>query len=312
MAHTLRWRLAVAAAAAGLAVVPLQRSFVAVAADQGSIHFMGTHDTYLHVRQNANPDLAGNLIYHGGPVMRTNSTTYSIFWQPAGTYMSPTYKTLVNRYFGDVGGSALYGNNTQYYGQLGAIVNASSLGGTWTDTSAYPSAILSDRAIQAEVQKAMQANGWTGGYNNMFFVFLARGEQTCQLGSCSFRSFCAYHGSFSAGGTPVIYANMPYAGTNFSACGVQSVTGSAGPNGDADADSEISIISHEHMESVTDPFVNTLSYAAWYDASGQEIGDKCAWNFGTVGPDGGNVTLNGHRYIVQREWSNALHGCTLG
>jgi hypothetical protein len=172
--------------------------------------------------------------------------------------------------------------------------------------------VLSDRAIQAEIQKAMQTNGWTGGYNNMFFVFLAKGEQTCSQGSCSFSSFCAYHGSFSANGTPVIYANMPYAGTNLTACGVQSSTGSAGPNSDADADSEISVVSHEHMESVTDPFVNTLLYAAWYDASGQEIGDKCAWNFATVGPDGGNVTLNGHRYIVQQEWSNSLHGCTLG
>ena len=42
----------------------------------------------------------------------------------------------------------------------------------------------------------------------------------------------------------------------------------AQPDSDADADSEISVVSHEHMESVTDPFVNTLLYAAWYDAYG--------------------------------------------
>jgi hypothetical protein len=66
--------------------------------------------------------------------------------------------------------------------------------------------------------------------------------------------------------------------------------------------------SDEHMEAVTDGHLD-----AWYDASGNEIGDKCAWNFGSLPLDGGkaNEQWNGHYYIVQQEWSNSKAGCVL-
>ena len=47
---------------------------------------------------------------------------------------------------------------------------------------------------------------------------------------------------------------------------------------------------------------------AWYDASGQENGDKCAWTF--------NVPLitfsNGTRWSIQGEWSNAAYDSGTG
>jgi hypothetical protein len=100
----------------------------------------------------------------------------------------------------------------------------------------------------------------------------------------------------------VIYANQPYAGSA-SGCRVPS-----SPNNDLDADSTINVTSHEHMEAVTDPVLN-----AWSDLTGQEIGDKCAWDFGTPSLAGGkaNVQWNGNYYIVQQEWDNATGGCTL-
>jgi hypothetical protein len=61
------------------------------------------------------------------------------------------------------------------------------------------------------------------------------------------------------------------------------------------------------METVTDPQGN-----AWYHVdSGGEIGDLCNFNFGTRASDGSNVTLSGHGYVIQRQWSNALNGCVL-
>ena len=50
---------------------------------------------------------------------------------------------------------------------------------------------------------------------------------------------------------------------------------------------------------------------AWLDSSGQEIGDKCAWSFGTTNTDGSNVNWNGNPYLVQQEWDNAQSGCVL-
>src|SRR2546421_526721 len=49
----------------------------------------------------------------------------------------------------------------------------------------------------------------------------------------------------------------------------------------------------------------------WTDSSGQEIGDKCAWTFGSLNTDGSNANWNGHPYLVQEEWDNAQSGCVL-
>jgi hypothetical protein len=243
--------------------------------------------------------------------MRTGSTNYLIFWQPTGSYMSPTYQSLIHRYFTDVGGSAFYGLMTQYHDSGGNIQNNSNLGGTWTDTSPYPSSTLSDRNIESEIGKAMTANGWTGGLNHEFFVYYSRGENACSnhVGGCAFQVWCAFHWFTKINGQYVLYANMPYVGTNLAACGNQ--TANHGPNHDPDADSEISVSSHEEFETVTDPIDHYNAYTAWRDAQGYEIGDKCAYYYGSIGGDGGNLSIGSDRYLVQQEWSNAANYCAL-
>jgi hypothetical protein len=260
-----------------------------------------------------------NLQYGGGPTMHTTSQSYAIFWEPstlqsgAATSVSPAYNSLITRYFQDVGGSGLYNIDTQYYDNVQNIANSASFGASWVDTSAYPASdctdsstpgnCISDAAIQAEVKKAMTANGWTGGNDKMYYVFTSKNEGSCaSAGECAFAVYCAYHSYFAANGQNVIYANQPYTGSS-SGCQVPS-----SPNNDLDADSTINVVSHEHMEAVTDPLLN-----AWSDLTGQEIGDKCAWDFGTPSLDGGaaNVQWNSHYYIVQQEWNNKISGCSL-
>ena len=41
------------------------------------------------------------LTYHNGPVQHS-SKVYSIFWQPSGHYIPPSYVSTVNQYFADV------------------------------------------------------------------------------------------------------------------------------------------------------------------------------------------------------------------
>jgi hypothetical protein len=246
------------------------------------------------------------LQYNGGQVQQAGSTEYVVFWEPTGSTVSASYNSLITRYFNDVGGSTLYGVNTQYYqgSNQQHIVNSSHLGGTWVDTSAYPSSSLTDADIQNEAVKAINANGWTKGIGSQVFVYLAKGQNQCMSsGTCAFTTYCAYHGYFNNGGQTVLYASMPYAGTNLSGCGTQ---GAASPNNDQDSDAEISITSHEQMETVTDPQLN-----AWFDTTGAEIGDKCAYTYGSTAANGSNITMNGHPYIVQEEFSNAQLGCSL-
>jgi hypothetical protein len=75
------------------------------------------------------------------------------------------------------------------------------------------------------------------------------------------------------------------------------------PNGNPDADVQVSPTSHEIMESITDPDTVT----GWYDSSGFENGDECAYIFGpTQGTPGQlyNQVINHRHYLTQEEFSN--------
>jgi hypothetical protein len=75
------------------------------------------------------------------------------------------------------------------------------------------------------------------------------------------------------------------------------------PNGDPDADTQVSPASHEVMEAITDPDTVT----GWYDSSGYENGDECAYVFGqTQGTEGAlyNQVIRRHHYLTQEEFSN--------
>jgi hypothetical protein len=141
------------------------------------------------------------------------------------------------------------------------------------------------------------------GTSTEYFVFFPPGVGSC-LGSsgCAFTDYCAYHGSIGSGSTAIIYANQPY---------VENVGGcDAGhhPNA-APGDAVLNVVSHEHNESITDPFGT-----AWYDLFGYEDGDKCAWSWGAWTGSGStayNQLINGHQYMLQLEYSNADRGCVM-
>jgi hypothetical protein len=243
---------------------------------------------------------SNNLVYNGGQVMSGTVNVYVIFWEPTGN-VSASYNSLIERYFNDVGGSALYKNNAQYSGPSGTP-SGSTLAGTWVDTQAYPESPLLDSDIQNEVTRAQNIEGWTPSLSTLFLVLTERNENICLNNSqevCTSNTpetFCGYHNYFA---TNTIYATIPYAASFSCKSGLA-------PNSD-DADSTINVISREQMNAVTDPLLN-----GWYDASGNEIGDKCSWTFGVPTSQGSNVSWNNDLYAVQEEWSNALGSCTLG
>ena len=278
---------------------------------------------------------ATNLVQGSGPVMR-NPTNYLIFWQPPGRAAFPAgYQTGIETFFKRVGGTPFYNIVTQYNDKSGnpAPPNATSWGGSWVDNSAAssgcngsvgavgatPNCPLTDGDVQAEVDKAIAANpAWTApGINVEYFVFTPSDVDECAgkdsdgNASCfainggpgpkENSDFCAYHSFY--GGTK-IYAYQPFA-ANGSCYPPSNIQATGYPNG-ANLDIVLSTVSHELIESNTDPHIN-----AWKGTGGNddEIGDKCSYKYGFVAPDGTSTLLNGTRYQIQTEWSNAVTGC---
>jgi hypothetical protein len=206
-------------------------------------------------------------------------------------------------------------------------VAATNGGATTPSTTA---GCVTDQQVQQEISKVIKRRGWPISNTTEFFMFTAPNIGTCfpatvgeeQSGVettvtaplCSFSYFCAYHSAYYDStlnsGSQIIYSNMPYAAQtsgNPVTCDLGSY-----PNNNP-ADPEISVTSHEHNESITDPFGT-----GWWDsnpndsAAGEENGDMCAWDFGNLtGPDGAqyNQTINGHHYLMQLEWDNTTNSC---
>jgi hypothetical protein len=309
----------------------------------------GEHDVHILVpphqaadlNSKINSSLSGAsgppLTYHGGPVM-TSATTYAIYWIPSrlqnggATSVSSNYENITEALLSLYPGHGLDNNNTQYYSRVGSfffytnfIQNSGGLAAAYVDTDPYPASActdsytpgncLTDAQIQAEIQKVMTAKGWTGGINKMFMMFTSSGEGSCSGGYCAYSDYCAYHSYFNVGTTPVIYGNIPYA--NPSWC---QVSGTPSPNGDAAGDAAANVVSHELTEAITDPELN-----GWYGGDlSHEIGDLCAWQYGTNTWDSGKANQSwpvffspliilGHPQIsqfeLQLEYDNHSSAC---
>ena len=258
----------------------------------------------------------GNLVYHGGKVLKTNRTV-AIFW---GSNFASGYTSTISQYFADVAAdsgktSNVYGVETQYYDGTNAHIQyASTAGSPYNDTNPYPSSAcsdtvgatsscISDAQLRAELQ-SLFTPGKLGSpdANTTYFLFTGKGVGSCySSSSCAFSQYCAYHSNVTVNGVTVQYANQPYADTVPAACDAGYY-----PNGQStEADATINVTSHEHRESINDPLGN-----AWYDRRGYEGSDKCAWNFGAL-TGNYNQTISGHHYALQQEWSNASSGCAL-
>jgi hypothetical protein len=287
------------------------------------------------------------LIWHKGPVMGTPSTgpvvVTPIFWNPPGHPMSAAYKGLLTTYLAEVAGASgkhtnVYSTLNEYFGSNGPISYQIQLGTPVNDTNPLPAsscklngqdrtriyadgtgynACIDDNQVIAETENVVNADGLTTDLGHIYVLYLPKGVESCFFGgstttannACTINhqpsaAYCAYHSMAPSG---MVYANMPYpiyaSPVGFTCSSDARFPDVQTPNGNADGDTEVSPTSHEIMESITDPDTNT----GWYDSSGFENGDECAYVFGSVqGQPGGfyNQVIGGHHYLTQEEFSN--------
>jgi hypothetical protein len=244
------------------------------------------------------------LIFHGGSVMMTPSSSpvvvTPIFWNPTGHPMAAAYKTVITNYLNAVAAASgqtsnvfsvaneYSGNNGQihYNVRVGASINdtrglpasgctvaRNDRTGIYADNTGY-NACLDDAQLQSQISTA--TSGLAHNLSHMYVLFLPK--------------------QVESGFT----------------CGTEANFGVVeSPNGNPDADVEISPTSHEINESITDPDTST----GWFDSSGFENGDECAFVFGATSGTAGhlfNQTINGFHFLTQEEFSNKDFAITHG
>lgn len=224
-----------------------------------------------------------DMIYHGGIILPSD-TTAAIFWGPSwGTYTGDKISGI-DKWYKYVGttsagsGSSYSATVNEYNDSAGQYVTtAITYQGHILDASSLPKHV-STSAVLAEVCKVVTkpvANGYYPVY-----VDKKRGGA----------NYCAYHSWGSCNGTPLefgFFFNLD----GDAGCDPQSTITTQSQGLAALAN----VTGHEFSETRSDPNGN-----AWYDISGAENGDKCAWVFG-----GPFVTfLDGTNWKIQGNWSN--------
>ena len=226
---------------------------------------------------------AGNvplLNYHGGPVMSTSTAVTPIFWGTSWQSSPGDKVSGLATFYGGIGGSGYAGTNTEYTQTGGAHVSTTVSSSTGRfDGTAAPGRAPSTSAVLAEVAK-MIASPVTNGYYPVY-VDTPRGHA----------GYCAWHSSGTANGVVVQFAFF------FNLDGDPGCDPQSTLSGQSQGLAALANVSgHELSEMLTDPHLD-----AWYDSSGAENSDKCAWTFG-----GPSVTFkNGSQWKIQGNFSNA-------
>jgi hypothetical protein len=243
-----------------------------------------------HLQRDAKPEAGTSTImaFHGGTVL-TSSKTKAIFWGSEWTSASFAGDKItgLDSFFSGWGGSNYAGTCTEYTGSNGQVTSGSTYLGHVIDATAAPHHALSTSSAVAEACKITGNNPDPAA---LYLIYTSTGAGHVR--------YCAWHSyGTCSNGAPIQVAYMPNI-DGIAGCDPQDHWTSHSQGLAALAN----VTAHELAETITDP-----RGVGWWDGSGAENGDKCAWSF--VGP----VTLqNGSTWKLQMEWSNAAYSAGTG
>jgi hypothetical protein len=233
-----------------------------------------------------------NLNYNGGPIMAT-STTMAIFWGASWGSSSFTGDKItgLDSFYSGINGSSYAATCNEYGDSTGAkVTSASTYAGHIIDLSQAAKNGNRTTPILQEVCTALANNHITPVANGYYAVYTdtPRGHA----------NFCAWHSAGSCNGVNVQFAFF-FSLDGDPGCDPDDTSGQHSQGLAALAN----VSGHEHSEARTDPRLN-----AWYDSSGAENSDKCAWTFGTPLLTFSNNT----KWKIQGNWSNAAYNGNTG
>ncbi len=236
---------------------------------------------------------SANMTYHGGKIMPT-AVSKAIFWGSSWTNATFVGDKIagIDSFYSGFSGSNYAKTSDEYTGTNGQVGPNTTHQGHVIDTSKATGG-SNTGAILAEVCKQVTAgnivpNGSGNGYYPVY-TDVKRGSA----------GYCAWHSAGSCNGVPVQFAFF-FNLDGDAGCDPQSTAGGHSQGLAALAN----VSAHELSEARSDP----ANPGAWYDSSGAENGDKCAWTFNVP-----FVTFsNGSGWKLQGEWSNAAYTAGTG
>lgn len=251
--------------------------------------------------------VTGNGIdYHGGPVMLGPHHVYFIWY---GNWSANNATTILPKFITNLNNTAYFNINSTYSdGSGNSIDHTLSLEGQVFDNYSHGT-VLSDQGVVGTVSAALQNGSLPADPDGLYFVLTSSDVDQKGAGGEFCINFCGFHNHATLSGTDIKYSFVGNAARCLSSCAASNL--GIGPNGNAGADAMANVMAHELNEAVTDPDLN-----AWFDSSGEEVGDKCNFNFGPefTAPNGApaNVTLGDREFLIQRSWINRSGGfCTI-
>lgn len=249
-----------------------------------------------------------SVTFHNGVLVQGIPTLYYIYYGNWST-LDPLAKPLIDDFTFHLDGSTLYNIASTYYDNVGGstryLSNKFHYGGSYSNNSYYRGGTaLSDTDIYWIINDAITGHHLPAANSSNMYFLLTSPDITATSGMCV--EYCGWH-SYAGFGVSghLVQAGYGYIGSSIR-CG--GCSGPSSPNNTPNADSMMSIITHELFETVTDPF-----FGGWYDVNFEEVGDVCAWNYGlTYHPQSNpstvaNVMLGTRHYLVQMIMVN-LHG----
>jgi len=227
-----------------------------------------------------------NMTWHGGPIM-PNSAVYPIYWGTTWSAGDSKVSGLDTFYTG-FSGSNYAKTSDEYTGGGGQVGPNNTVNPAKFDASPAPGHAPSVSTILAEVAKEYPTPDAGGNGYYPVYVDTPRGGA----------QYCAWHSYGTVNGKSYVVAfffNL---------------------DGDAGCDPQDSTTGHsEGLAALANVSAHELSEArtdkdaqgGWYDASGAENGDKCAWTFNVA-----SVKLGSTSWKLQGEWSNAAYNAGTG
>jgi hypothetical protein len=241
--------------------------------------------------------------------------TVSIFFHYYGNWTATAtapYRSLVNYFLNHLDTTTWFNIATNYFDENNYVTGPIGVSLTYSHDQYSMGTTISQTDAENSLRKYLGSPLPIS--SNAIYIILASPDVESSDGWCT--DWCGLHSNFiNSNGVAIkyVYTIDP---TFQCAYGCSVLPYPLSPNGIFGADSIVSTLAHEVVESLTDPLLN-----AWINDDGMENGDMCAWTYGNYWLALGftalegvvvNINVGTKSFLIQQMFSIIQNECSMG